>query len=444
MQISDSFFDVCSQFFATGISLPVFLCALLYLYRKWNREKRDFLVVLCITGICLVFNEGVYQAANFVGESMTYYRFLWICPLALIVVWCIIDLIMLTKKTMQILLVATLIVGLLLFSQRTYTTWFLKAENVYQLDNNVIQIADTIMELTGGEPASLLDNGNVTDTIRQYNANIQYPIGSMYFLYNPLYGINTNYLGRYIQDYLVGTHPRYLALQKDVVETYRVFESAGVEYVAETDTYYIYMVSYEDIDADQEMIYQYGDTSRCMPNLEYIPIKNARNEQKFFYVSTLNEEKGNEEHRAMIDSMNESEMDYVIINNPNIAEDMLKELEIPYYCNNKEIQVIETEDYNLCLIDNSREVTGVAINSLLELYREEKEIILILSEELQEDKENNLFRAIVSEESKVCEILTVREEYQKSFIDGRILQYATPKANGTILNIVRIVGTERV
>lgn len=451
MQINNSFLDVCQQYFQNSILLPLFVIALIWMLLKWNREKRIAFCVIGIVCVLILFNPVFYRIVDSIGEGSTYYRFFWIIPITLVISAVLVELIsffLREKKKIGIFIV--ILIGLV-FSPRLYSDWLKIPTNIYQLDEDVIQVADTLMELTNDQPTTLLDSGEIKETIRQYNAKIKFTELYTEYINQVICTDKADYLGRYMQDYISMNASQYIAIEKEKTVTYKLIESAGVQRAAETDGYYLYHVDHEAIDTDWFVLLDYEEGICNFANIEYVLVPGMKNEYEYIYISDFGPIENEDAYREIVEEINASNAEAVFINTGQSIysdwvsqyEELLEDLQIPYYWNNKDVQVIENEDIIFCMVDNVSNVSEIEIEEVKRLNEKGKPIILILTNMLLEDASDELYRIVTAEDSRVVQILTTNPNRSiKNLINNSFLQYATPVDVGQTFNIIRVKALE--
>ena len=228
MQVSSSFLDVVSQYFAECIFVPLFLLALIWIWKKWNIDRKRAIVGIGAASI-LVFNELTYRIFVAIGEGSTYYRMFWIIPIVLVVAAFLVDMIMSVGKIARIVMVLSISVACVMFSTKSGIEWFKVPQNVYQISNDVIQVSDAIMELTGGEPTYMIDDGSVSGTIRQYNAKIKSTDTALYYMDLILLEYYNSIYGKDIQNSIRNNHSRFIVLQKEKKNAVRLVEAKKLQ-----------------------------------------------------------------------------------------------------------------------------------------------------------------------------------------------------------------------
>lgn len=449
MQISHSFWNVCQQYFAEGIALPIFVIAIVWLFKKWNKEKRiAFLTILCAS-VLFVYNEVSYKIFEMIGEGSTYYRLFWICPITLIVSYFIIELVWNVEKTKRVWLVLAIGVTGYMLSTGQLSNWTKIPDNIYQLDNDVIQVADALMEQTGGEMTTLIDDGTLYATIRQYNSKIEFTELYTHQINQLLYTNSAEYLGRYVQDYISLNESEYIAIEKEKMATVKVLESGGLRRVAETDGYYLYHANHEKIDDDWMMLEEMDKGICNRSNIEYIPVDGMQGECRYVYLSDFGTIDNEEVYKEIIEEINALEIEGVFINAMSSNnrewvskyEHLLAELKVPYYSNDKALQLVESEEVIVCMIDNTSEISEETIQGFVNLKNEGKPVIMVLSSKLGASEE--LYKEIVAEDSPVVQVLTVeKDKNEKMLINNSILQYAIAVDKGQMITVISISGQE--
>ena len=451
MQVSYSFWDIYHQYFENSILLPVFVIAGIWFFRKWNREKRIAVLLVCIASVLLLFNEVTYRVMVLVGEDSTYYRFFWICPIVLVIAAFFVEFAKTTKKERSVMVIAIFIFAGIAFLPRNLSDWTNIPDNVYQLDEDVIQVADALMELTEEQSTSLIDDGTITPIIRQYNAKIKFTEKYADYIDYILRIDTANYLGKFVRDFIRLNESEYVAMRKEKVATWKLLESAGFNLAAETDGYYIYSVDYEQIEADLESVDALEEGKCASANIDYIPITGLQGKYEYIYLSDFGVVENVEVYQELIEQIKNSTAEGVIINtgqskNKEWTEEyrgLLDDLGIPYYCNNQSMQLIECEEFAFCLLDNTTKLQQGLLEEFKELKNLKKPIILVLSERLSDSVQDELYLAVTEADSMVVQVLTTsQDENVKEIIANKILQFATPVDAGQVFNIIRVKGLE--
>lgn len=436
-----------NKYFADTVILPVFAIAIMWILRKWNKDRRTAALLVAVASVLVLYNGVTYAVAERFGETNTYYRFFWICPVVIITSMFVVELLFKMDKKQKLLFSGIMIVGVCFFSSKALVEWTKLPENIYQLDSDVIQIADIIMDLEDGEFTTIVDNGDIKETIRQYDSRIGFTELGEEDLKYMLSGKNTNYIGYYSILQLWQNNPDYVVLKKDKPVISKLVESIGLQSVAESDNYYIYKVDGKAIGNDIALMdkYEYGQS--IYSNLEYIQIEKINDAFEMIYLADFGSDDNEQIYYKALESVKEAQPGCVIVNSQLSQnsdwyvkmQSELEQLEIPCYYNDEEIQIIEEKEFVICMINNKEEVTEDTIKKFEEVNANGRPVILVLSVEL--NYTDKLYKLVTDENSMVAGVLTARKnEYNKCFLEERLLQYATPTDSYTRFNIIRVKG----
>lgn len=450
MQVSYSFLDVFQQYFTDTVFLSLFLLALMWIIKKWNKDRKRALIAVGCASI-LIFNEIVYRVFVAMGEGSTYYRLFWMIPIALVSAAFIVECI--TSMTQGKCVLALVIVGIacFFFSGKSGTEWFTLPDNIYQMDEDVMQVSDALMELTNGEPTYLADDGSISGTIRQYNAKVMNTDTEVYFLDIMMQGYNSNVIGRVIQDVVRENHSRYFAVKKIDKSIYKTLETGGLKLATETDNYRIYYVDYNQLYEDYEERIKLEEGLWNQINYEYISIPGLEKEWEYVYVTDFGDIENEAVYREVVEKIENIRPAGVIINHQlseNAAwveryQEAFASMNIPCYYNDQAFQVIENEHVDICMIDNSEMITDETVQLLEELVNQPKPVVLVLSKRLSEETDETFVEFITQENSSIAQVLSVEKGgFVKELLGNELLQYAAGADNKQQINIIRIESLE--
>lgn len=439
MQTSDSFWNVIQQYFKDCVLLPLFALAMIWLVKNGSKNRKNAFIAL-VCGSALIFNEAVYRIFAAAGEGSTYYRLFWIVPIGLAAAAFLVDCLLKADAGKRSMALIVSFLALWMFSGQTGTEWIALPETVYQVDADVIQVADLLMQLTDNRPTYLIDDGSVSNTIRQYNAKVMNTDMGLAAMDMILQGNDTNVLGRDIQIAIDNNRSRFIAINKKDTAIYKVLENAGVKLAGETDNYRIYYVHYEQQNKDVQALAE-------GMNMEYIPVKGMKTELEYVYITDFGTIENEAAYQNAIAEIEKIQPDGLIINDAlsenagwyEYYKPLLDELGIPCYCNETEFELISEEEVTICLIDNSKEISADTEDSLEKLLKEEKPVVLILSKEISNTGAGKLEKLILESENKIVQILSARKDnYEKNLIGKDILQFSAPTDTNQLLNIIRL------
>ena len=461
MQGVESFWQALAWYLKDNILTLIFLLAFIYLVKKSEKNTKKNILVVCLGAILFAFNGVIYAIIEKLGEGETYYRFFWICPIVLISAYFIIEILTSKISWKNKSIIGILIVVYCVFNGSiSFEKWTNIPENIYQLNNDIIQIADLIDEKSDGQRVALLDDSSLTHYIREYNSNIITKLDGTYYLNQILYTDKVNYLGREVIGFLEMNNSEYMAIQKEKRATNTVFQNAGISIVGESDNYYLYSMTYETLYDELEYLEALSEESGMHVNCEYINIPGMKDEATYLYVTDLWSKPTVEQQNSVIELANKLNVDALIINSDIQAGSLqeteistkLERLEVPYVYNNQELQVIENDAFEIYCMNNTHsdfEIDDLYDNSLWN--NNEKPVILVLSEAL-EDKESIEKDAIETEleqenssnrSSLVVEVLTDNNRtYLKSMINDDIMQYGAKDVEYGFATIVHVKGLD--
>jgi hypothetical protein len=243
----DSIIRMLQQYFA-GNALPVIACiALLYWGRKSINRKR-YLVCVAIL-FALFLNDFTFRCIVKIGENATFYRILWIFPIPLLAAYLVVELWSSLSGWKRGLLIALTAVFVLVNASPNWSTWGHLPSNIYQMDDEVLAIADMIDAHSGGVRVNVIDDYSVTLYIREYDDLLCDPGAEDYYLRQI---ISENYVG-YTKDQIenaaVLALTDYIILQKTKIEANAAFERAEFELIGSTENYNIYYTNRPALEA---------------------------------------------------------------------------------------------------------------------------------------------------------------------------------------------------
>ena len=255
----------------SGMLLFLYVICTSYLLVVEDKKYKKILFVVFPTlwlGVLLL--PPIYRViASLIGEDI-YYRFFWILPISITIAYTFTKIFELlvdklgavedkqgrsgTRKKLFKIEITSEIVALLILSciiiisgDFVYNNWrFSKAENIYHVPNEVIEICDAI-HIEGREVVAAFPNEFI-QYVKQYDPTIL-----------PPYGRNI-----LVREWNL-THPLFLAMNKEVIDAKQLSEE-----LIKSDSTYVILEGSRVIDGDLED-YGYQEDFRCG---EYIIYKN--------------------------------------------------------------------------------------------------------------------------------------------------------------------------
>jgi len=416
MQGIESFIDALSLYITNNILFIVFLIAAIYILKKSSQKQQKYFIAVAVTAIVFVFNGITFAVVKRLGEDTTYYRFFWICPIVLASAYLMIELFF-EKAVTKIQKFGLLVIfGVMVFVNygQSFHGWTTLPSNVYQIEDDIVQLGDMIDEHTGGERTILLVNDYMASHIREYNANIIINPDGKYYLDEIINGDNINYSARDAMMFVDSNMAEYIAIEKEKIGTNRLFYSIGCEKIGETDNFNVYHYDYELSEAEWELFITEHDTNSLYINSEYINVPGLKGQKDYLYMTDLWVNTSEEERKTIIELANRLQVEAVIINStPDNAgfktEDLERELaglKVPYIYNNQGIQLIEEEEFLVTCIA-MRDVTNQQEEELKNIMNMEKPMILVTDKKLYADDTEGVSAMVQAEDSPVVEVVTL-------------------------------------
>lgn len=385
MNIAENFFDVMTAYFGEGAIVLFFLLAALSFWWK-STGKRKVCILACLIGIFCMLNPISYQVICRLGEGETYYRLLWLLPVTFGAAWLAMELYHQAEKVYQKwLLIGMGIVMCSMFGMGTLDNWTKLPSNIYQLDNDVIQLADAMEELSGGARVEFLDNGDISDTIRQYNANICTYIFDTEMINRMLRTGWGSFSGSHVRQQLAYMHPEYLAIKKESETTLRLFESSGIQIAAESDNYYLFDVKPDEILEDNIMLESLAGEKITAIDAEYMYLPQIEEEYDFLYVQNLFSEGDIQRIQEVFAIAEGMGVDAILVNDETAdAQGLayLKACNIPFVYNQSEYNTLQFPKLTICTADNSGGELAAADDKRVIKLLEEKSNVLLVTDQL--------------------------------------------------------------
>ena len=241
MQGINSFSEVIRFYFAGNILLVLAVIGLAYWLMKSNKEIRKWAAVLLI-GILFIYNGISYRVICLVGESDTYYRLLWILPVTLFGAYMVIELWHMLEERKKIIYALFLVCVFGVTCVFPVDGWIKIPENVYQISNDAVGIADIIDEHSGGARVAVWEDGSIRGSIREYNDNICWPMGDRERLDYSLISQEPEFTAEEIKQYVKQAETDYIILRKDKATAIGWIEEIGYPLIGQTANYNVYYV----------------------------------------------------------------------------------------------------------------------------------------------------------------------------------------------------------
>ena len=142
MTNAETIWNVISWYY--GNSTPIgLLLIVMTVYLLAKKKEYRYYTVGGLFFSFLILNQLTYRVITKLGEGSTYYRFLWMFPVSLLAAWFLLK-ILERVESGWIKAVCVIMAGCLVFlySGMGTSEWFRLPENIYQMPEDQIQIAD--------------------------------------------------------------------------------------------------------------------------------------------------------------------------------------------------------------------------------------------------------------------------------------------------------------
>ena len=172
MTNAETIWNVISRYYGNSTAIGLFLI-LTTVYLLGEKKEYRYYTLSCSMLLLLLLNQLTYRLITNLGEGSTYYRFLWMFPVSLIAAWILLVLLeKMESKVKGTICVVCVIFLILMYSNAKLSDWITLPENIYQLSEDKIQLADLIDDVAGGQRATVYAEDELLYGIREYNANI--------------------------------------------------------------------------------------------------------------------------------------------------------------------------------------------------------------------------------------------------------------------------------
>jgi len=171
--------EIYESYSGTSMIFVWFIISMLYLWttEKDNDIKLLFCHLMCIMGVLFFFPPFAYTAIHVFLDNQTYYRFIWLMPIGLIVSYVAVKLVFgVASPKYRRVLAISIIIGMMVSGNFIYSNNSVTmAKNEYKLPVDVVSAAD-IMHVDGMEVKAVVP-AEMLQFIRQYDASIMLAYG---------------------------------------------------------------------------------------------------------------------------------------------------------------------------------------------------------------------------------------------------------------------------
>ena len=228
----------------TGYYTVLFLLSLIYLgYAEEDKRVKTILVYIPAIIFLLFFIPLFYLLYNTL-DSGTYYRILWLIPMTVIIAYAGCKAIgHHTRLGVLIGCIVLVISGTYVYNSQYIT----KAENLYHLPQETVEICEMIMPEEGEERVWAVFPVEQVHFVRQYTTTIQMPFGrdnlveTWYYEHHPLYTLLQQEVipVKELSELSIEHYCNYIILLK-TMEVEGDMEEYGIELIGETENYLVY------------------------------------------------------------------------------------------------------------------------------------------------------------------------------------------------------------
>ena len=448
MQNINSIIEVLHSYFAGNIMLLIALLA--FVYFVWKNGKKVYLyVALVLAGLLFLFNGITYWLAGKVGEGETYYRMLWILPITVFAAYFVIELWHVLKGWKKVVFAALFLVLTGLYSKVSLRADLALPDNIYQLDEDVLQVADIIEAHSGGKRVSLLDDGSVSYSIRQYNENICDSPGSTYYMDVLLAMQNPNYTGNQIRQFTALTESDYIALQKEKIIQNLLVKDAGFVQIGASDHYNVYYVDQQKLNEEVLFADTLAEEDFKIAFREYVEIPGMEEDENYIYLVCGEGEPSAKRMESVLELVQTMQAKAVILNGTVTQEDawvnsFAEELEKYGACcfvNDETAQVWKEDNILWLGISDTQNVSEQKIAEAVSGCKEDLPVILLtdsvidnewLSGHMEEALRGDIVGAYAS----------ISGWYDKTVLDDAYTQFAIGTIQDGFVAIITVKGTD--
>ena len=224
----EQIFTIFRNFCGSGIYPYLFFAALVYLlFTEKNKIIRWGLVDTSIVLTFLFFFPPFYRLMEKL-DAGTYYRFLWLLPMTVVIAYAAVKLIGKYTRTGFVLMALLLILsGQYVYDNANIT----KTQNRFHIPDSVVAICNEIMPEEGEERIFAAFPQELLQYVRQYSTEIQMPYGREVLV--PAWG--------------TAPHPMYEEMEKQVIDAEAIGKMAD-DYFC----HYVILNRGKEIDGDMK------------------------------------------------------------------------------------------------------------------------------------------------------------------------------------------------
>lgn len=241
----ESIMQMLQQYFGKN-ALPVIAFLAVICWTKKSKNRKRYL--LCVTVMfALLLNDFVFEIVVKVGEGETYYRVLWILPVTLLAAYLGVELWSELFGWKRIGMTILMLGFIWIYAVPAWDSWLDLPTNIYQLDNETIEVADMIEKHSGGKRVNIIDDYSISWHIREYSDNLCDPGAEAYALRLLLSEKCLTFSKDEIDYAVLDAQSDYVILQKEKEGANAVLIDAEFELVGSSENYNIYYMNRQEI-----------------------------------------------------------------------------------------------------------------------------------------------------------------------------------------------------
>ena len=124
-----------------------------------------------------------------------------------------------------------------------WDSWVNLPSNIYQLDDEIIEVADIIENHSGGERVNITDDYTISWHIREYNDNLCDSGADDYTLLQLISEECVTFSKEEIENAVLAAQTDYVILQKEKEKANTLLKNAEFEVIGSSDNYNIYYMN---------------------------------------------------------------------------------------------------------------------------------------------------------------------------------------------------------
>lgn len=285
---AESIFEIIQRYFTDSAVVVLAIVALLFLLKDVEKKYKVY-VVLLVGIVLLVFNDFSYSIVEKLGESETFYRFLWIFPVTVLCGYLITELWYgLEKRGQKLACILILTIGLMTNYKLNIGSWFDLPENVYQISDEQIKVAQILKRYKTKWRLKFWDDGTLSYGLREYDGSVMLEIDSSLYMDKIINNELIGETGSNIQAILCNEQIDVVGVKKENILTQTLFKSAGCRQIGETESSYIYSFKWRDMEERWKNLISYYNEAIYDINEEYIIIDDLESTYKILYLTDMN------------------------------------------------------------------------------------------------------------------------------------------------------------